>query len=57
MTGFKTILVLAPHSDDGEFGCGGTIAKFVEEGKEVFYLTFSTAKESVPPDMPIETEV
>lgn len=28
------ILVLAPHTDDGEFGCGGSIAKFVEEGNE-----------------------
>lgn len=23
------ILVLAPHTDDGEFGCGGTIAKLI----------------------------
>ena len=27
------VLVLAPHTDDGELGCGGTIARFVEEGR------------------------
>ena len=31
----KKILVLAPHTDDAEFGCGGAIAKFIKEGKEV----------------------
>lgn len=54
------MLVLAPHTDDGEFGCGGSIAKFVEEGKEVYYVAFSTAEESVPegfPDNILELEV
>jgi LmbE family N-acetylglucosaminyl deacetylase len=54
------ILILAPHTDDGEFGCGGSIAKFVEEGKEVYYVAFSTAEESVPPEYPqniLEQEV
>ena len=57
---FKRILVLAPHTDDGEFGCGGSIAKFIEEGKEVFYVAFSTAEESVPKGYPkniLELEV
>ncbi len=47
-------------SDDGEFGCGGTISKLIEEGKNVFYLAFSTAEESVPKHLPkniLETEV
>lgn len=43
------MLVLAPHTDDGEFGCGGSIAKFIEEKNEVYYVAFSTAEESVPP--------
>jgi len=30
----KTALVLAPHPDDGEFGCGGTIKKLTENGSE-----------------------
>lgn len=41
MNNYKRVLVLAPHTDDGEVGCGGTIAKFIEEGKEVYYVAFS----------------
>ena len=29
---WKRVLVLAPHTDDGEFGCGGTMARLVEAG-------------------------
>jgi N-acetylglucosamine malate deacetylase 1 len=56
----KTVLILAPHTDDGEFGCGGSIARFLQEGNEVFYAAFSMAEESVPPQFPkdiLETEV
>lgn len=54
------VLVLAPHTDDGEFGCGGSIARFIEEGKEVYYVAFSTAEKSVPDGWPkniLEEEV
>jgi LmbE family N-acetylglucosaminyl deacetylase len=44
------VLVLAPHTDDGEFGCGATIAKFVAEGHEVHYVAFSSAEKSVSPE-------
>ncbi|PHN01473.1 PIG-L deacetylase family protein [Flavilitoribacter nigricans] len=44
----KKILILAPHTDDGELGCGGTIARAVSEGAQVFYVAFSTAEASVP---------
>jgi len=44
----KRILVLAPHTDDGELGCGGTIAKFSAEKKEVFYVAFSICTRSLP---------
>ena len=37
MNEFKKILVLAPHTDDGEIGCGGTIVRLLEEGKQVYY--------------------
>lgn len=49
---FKRILVLAPHTDDGEFGCGGSVARFIEEKKEVFYVAFSAAEKSVPANFP-----
>lgn len=48
----KRVLVLAPHTDDGEFGCGGTIAKFIEEGHEVTYAAFSACQQSVLPQFP-----
>jgi hypothetical protein len=51
----KTILVLAPHTDDAELGCGGTISRFVEEGRKVFVAAFSTAEESLPAGMPADT--
>ncbi len=46
------ILVLAPHTDDGEFGCGGTIAKFIQEGHDVYYAAFSACQQSVLPEFP-----
>jgi LmbE family N-acetylglucosaminyl deacetylase len=44
----KRILVLAPHTDDGELGCGGTIARVIEEGAIVKCVAFSIAEDSVP---------
>jgi LmbE family N-acetylglucosaminyl deacetylase len=46
------VLVLAPHTDDGEFGCGGTIARLIEEGSEVHYAALSIAEDSVPTGLP-----
>lgn len=51
----KTILVLAPHTDDGELGCGGSIAKFISEGKQVYYAAFSLCSKSLPAGMPADT--
>ncbi|MFT6908676.1 MAG: LmbE family N-acetylglucosaminyl deacetylase [Oleiphilaceae bacterium] len=49
---FNNVLVLAPHTDDGELGAGGVIAKLIEEGAAVTYAAFSTAEESVPDYLP-----
>jgi len=49
---FKRILVFAPHTDDGELGCGGTIAKAVEDGATVTYVAFSSADKSLPKGFP-----
>ncbi len=48
----QTVLVLAPHTDDGEFGCGGTVAKLVRSGSRVIYVAFSAAEQSVLPHYP-----
>ena len=60
MKNSNNVLVLAPHTDDGEFGCGATIAKFVQEGRRVIYAAFSAAEQSVLPHLPsdiLRTEV
>jgi len=57
---FKKILILAPHTDDGEFGCGGTISRLREAGCEVYYAAFSICEESVPEGLPkdiLQTEL
>lgn len=48
----KRVLVLAPHTDDGEFGCGGAINKWLGEDKEVYYVAFSAAEKSIPKGLP-----
>ncbi len=52
---WKRVLVLAPHTDDGEFGCGGTMARLTEAGVEVRYIAFSIATKSLPPGFPPDT--
>ena len=42
------ILILSPHTDDAELGCGGAIARFVEEKKDILWYAFSTAEDSLP---------
>ena len=49
------MLVLAPHTDDGEFGCGGTMARLVEQGCDVRYVAFSIATRSLPEGFPPDT--
>src|SRR4030095_9608773 len=49
------IMVLAPHTDDGELGCGGTIAKLSGEGKDVFYAAFCLCSKALPKTFPPNT--
>jgi LmbE family N-acetylglucosaminyl deacetylase len=51
----KRILVLAPHTDDGELGCGGSVAKFRAEGREVFYAAFSLCSKSLQHGLAADT--
>lgn len=60
ITSFHKVLVLAPHTDDGELGAGGTLSKLIESGSDVYYAAFSTAEQSVPEGFPrdiLKTEV
>ncbi len=50
----KKYLVLGPHTDDGEWGCGASMAKWTAQGHEVHYAAFSAAEESVPHGMPLD---
>lgn len=49
---FKRILALAPHADDVVLGAGGTVAKWLEEDKEIFHVCFSICEKSVPKGLP-----
>ena len=60
LNNFKNVYVLAPHTDDGELGAGGTISKLIRLGANVYYFAFSTAETSVPDGFPkdiLKTEV
>jgi LmbE family N-acetylglucosaminyl deacetylase len=49
------VLVLSPHTDDGELGAGGTIGKLLAEGREVYYVAFSGCEAAVPLGLPKNT--
>lgn len=51
----KKVLILAPHTDDGELGCGATISKFIRLNYEVYYIAFSSCKDSIPKGLPEDT--
>ena len=49
------VMFLSPHTDDAELGAGGTIARFIEEGKDVTYIAFSGCETTIPDGMPKDT--
>ncbi|WP_214365434.1 PIG-L deacetylase family protein [Pseudonocardia sp. H11422] len=60
LPGRTTILVLAPHTDDGELGAGGSIARWADEGHDIHYVAFSACRTTVPDGWPsdvLRTEV
>jgi LmbE family N-acetylglucosaminyl deacetylase len=48
----KKCLILAPHTDDAELGCGATIHRLLHEGNTVYCAAFSACKQSVKPEFP-----
>jgi len=57
MLSTQKILVLAPHTDDAELGCGASIAKYIGTGKQVTYISFSSCSHSLPSHLPVDTLV
>jgi LmbE family N-acetylglucosaminyl deacetylase len=51
----KRVLVMSPHCDDGELGCGGSIAKFSEMGYEIYYVSFSDSKTTLSDEFEPDT--
>ena len=38
----RRVMVIAAHPDDPEFGCGATIAKWAQQGREITYLLLTS---------------
>lgn len=49
------ILFIAPHVDDVELGCGGTIARLADEKHQLFYVALSDCQKSIPEGLPADT--
>lgn len=53
-SGLKRVLVVNAHADDMEFGCGGTVARLVEGGVEVYSLVLSLRRKTVAEGFPTD---
>jgi LmbE family N-acetylglucosaminyl deacetylase len=49
------ILVISPHTDDVELAAGASVAKWLEEGSEVHWVTLSACHDSIPDGFPKDT--
>ncbi len=45
---FSRVLVLAPHTDDAELGCGGALARLIEDGAQICVAAFSIRGAMLP---------
>ncbi|MBV9119479.1 MAG: PIG-L family deacetylase [Chloroflexi bacterium] len=51
----QRVMVVAAHPDDADIGCGGTMAKWSRQGKEIVYVNLTRGdKGSSDPDMTSE---
>ncbi|MFW6174308.1 MAG: PIG-L deacetylase family protein [Chloroflexota bacterium] len=51
---YQKVMVVVAHADDAEFGCSGSVAKFVREGYEVVYVICTDGSKGS--DDPAETQ-
>ena len=49
-----TVMVTAPHPDDEVLGCGGSIARHVDAGRQVFVLYLSSGERGSPDRPPAQ---
>lgn len=52
----KCVLVVMAHPDDGEFSCGGTIARWASEGRDVHYCLVTDGQVGDAGDLEITSE-
>ena len=52
---FNRVSCISAHCDDIEFACGGTVAKLIEQGSEVYVLNYSFCIKSLPDGISGET--
>ena len=45
----KKVLVLSPHPEDGEIGCGGLVQKLLKNNSKCWYIYFTKAELSTKP--------
>ncbi len=48
------VLIIAPHPDDEVLGCGGTIAKYCDQGAEVFVCVVTKGQQPIFPTEQVE---
>ncbi|MGZ3600421.1 MAG: PIG-L deacetylase family protein [Ktedonobacterales bacterium] len=52
----KRVLIVMAHPDDGEFGCGGTIARWASEGYDIHYCLITDGQAGDQGDKEITSE-
>lgn len=54
--GPKRVLIVMAHPDDGEFSCGGTVARWASEGRDVYYCLVTDGQVGDAGDTEITSE-
>jgi LmbE family N-acetylglucosaminyl deacetylase len=52
----KRVLIVMAHPDDGEFGCGGTVARWAAEGRDIWYCLVTDGQVGDAGDTEITSE-
>lgn len=52
-----SVLAIGPHPDDIEYGCGGTLRKFVQKGHKVFLLVMSQGGMGGKPELRVKEQL